>query len=215
MRLVIFGPPGAGKGTYSKLISERYNIPHIATGDMIREEIHKGTELGTSMKKFVEGGGLVPDEIVIEILRRRISAPDCKNGFILDGFPRTTAQAKALEKIADVDLVINLTVPEDVIIRRLSSRRVCRNCGAIYNLISMPPSRPGVCDKCGGELYQREDDKPEVIRRRLKEYETQTKPLVEYYGKKSIIRDVALVKEEKVEEVIKRVYDIIETTKLK
>lgn len=215
MKLVIFGPPGAGKGTYSKMISEKYNIPHIATGDIIRDEIRRETKLGMSMKKFVESGGLVPDDVVIEILRRRISAPDCKNGFILDGFPRTTAQAEALEEITDIDLVINLTVPEDVIIRRLSSRRVCKNCGAIYNLISMPPAKPGICDKCGGELYQRDDDKPEVIRRRLKEYKTQTKPLVEYYSKKSIIRDVALVKEEKVEDVIKRVYEIIQSSQLK
>ncbi len=210
MKLVIFGPPGAGKGTYSEMISTRYGIPHIATGDIIREEIHKGTELGKRFKEYVGRGTLVPDEVVIEIVKKRISQPDCGRGFILDGFPRTIPQAEALDELTSVDSVINLQVSEEIIVKRLSTRRVCKRCGAIYNLVSLPPKKPGVCDKCEGELYQREDDKPEVIRRRLKEYEIQTKPLLEFYEKKSVVKTISLEKEERIEVVAEKIFKLIE-----
>ena len=193
MRLVLFGPPGSGKGTYGERISARYGIPHIATGDLIREEIRRGTERGRRLAEYVEKGLLVPDEEVLAILKERLSLPDCSRGFVLDGFPRTMAQAEALDRLSPPELVLNLDVGEEVIVRRLSSRRICRTCGAIYNLISAPPRRPGVCDRCGGELYQREDDKPEVIRRRLEEYARLTRPVLEFYARKGILRTISLL----------------------
>ncbi len=190
MRLIIFGPPGSGKGTYSSMLAPKLGIVHISTGDIFREMAKEDTELGRKVAEILKKGELVPDEIVIEIVRERISKEDCKNGFILDGFPRTIPQAEALEKMTKVDKVINLVVPEEVIIARLSARRVCKNCGAIYNLRTLPPKKDGICDKCGGELYQREDDKPEVIKERLRVYEEQSKPLLEFYRGKIPIVEV-------------------------
>jgi len=210
MRLVLFGPPGSGKGTYGERISARYGIPHIATGDLIREEIRRGTERGRRLAGYVEKGLLVPDEEVLAILRERLSLPDCSRGFVLDGFPRTMAQAEALDRLSPPELVLNLDVGEEVIVRRLSSRRICRTCGAIYNLISAPPRRPGVCDRCGGELYQREDDKPEVIRRRLEEYARLTRPVLEFYARKGILRTISLTEEVGVEEGTARVMRVLE-----
>jgi len=181
MKLIIFGPPGAGKGTYASRLASKLGIAKISTGDIFREEIKKGTELGRDVAEFLNKGELVPDEIVIEVLKERIGKPDSKRGFILDGYPRNTEQARALDRIAKIDGVIRLIAPEWVIIERLSSRRTCRNCSAIYNIRFLKPKRAGMCDKCGGELYQREDDKPEVIRERLRVYEAQTKPLIDYY----------------------------------
>jgi len=178
MRLIIFGPPGAGKGTYASMLSSMFKI---ATGDIFREEIRKGTELGRISEPFVSVGKLVPDEIVIGLLRRELNKSGSKRGFILDGYPRTIDQAIALEKMAKIDAIILLIVPEWIIIERLSNRRICRRCGAIYNLKYLKPKREGICDKCGGELYQRKDDKPEVIKKRLKVYEEQTRPLIEFY----------------------------------
>jgi len=186
--LIIFGPPGAGKGTYASRLAAELRIANIATGDIFRNEINGKTDLGRRIVSFVEKGSLVPDEIVIEVLKKRISQPNSQRGFILDGYPRTVEQAKALDTIAKVDAIIRLIVPERVIIERLSTRRVCEKCGAIYNVKYLRPKIEGVCDKCGGELIQREDDKPDVIRERLRVYEKQTQPLMEYYrGKLPIL----------------------------
>ncbi len=181
MRYIIFGPPGAGKGTYASMLASKLKIAKISTGDIIRDEIKRNTDLGKEIVDFVRKGELVPDEVVIEILKEEISKPFSKNGFILDGYPRTIKQAKALDGIEKIDAVIRLVVPEWVIIERLSSRRTCKKCGAIYNVKYLKPKREGVCDVCGGALFQREDDKPEVIRERLRVYEVQTQPLIDYY----------------------------------
>jgi len=188
--LIIFGPPGAGKGTYTSRLATRLGIVSIATGDMFREEIKRNTALGKKVADFVHKGALVPDEIVVGILEERIKEPSSKKGFILDGFPRTVQQAQALDKIAKIDAVIRLIVPEWIIIERLSNRRICSNCGEVYNIRYLKPKVEGVCDKCGGRLYQREDDKPEVVKERLKVYEKQTQPLIEYYKKKTPIVEV-------------------------
>jgi len=171
-------------------LAERLKIAGIATGDIFRNEVKRGTELGKKVSSFLSRGELVPDEITIRVLRERISQPNSEKGFILDGYPRTTEQAKALDKITRIDTVILLIVPEWVIIERLSNRRVCRGCGTIFNVKYLKPRVEGVCDNCGGELYQREDDKPEVIRQRLKVYERQTRPLIEHYRDKTPILNI-------------------------
>ncbi|MFQ6063852.1 MAG: adenylate kinase [Candidatus Bathyarchaeia archaeon] len=190
MRFIIFGPPGAGKGTYASMLASKLKIAKISTGDIIRDKVRRNTDLGKSMADFVKKGDLVPDEIVIEILKKEISKPFSKNGFILDGYPRTIKQAKALDGIERIDAVIRLVVPEWVIIERLSSRRTCKKCGAIYNVKYLKPKKEGVCDVCGGELFQREDDKPEVIRERLRVYEVQTQPLINYYMDRTPFIDI-------------------------
>lgn len=191
MRIVILGPPGSGKGTYASRLTSLLRIPHISTGDMVREEIRAQTEIGKIIKDYSDKGKLVPDEIIVNLLIRRLNETDAKRGFILDGFPRTMSQAESLEEISGVDLVINLNVPDDVIIQRLSNRLVCKRCGAIYNRLTLKPKIDGICDICGGELYQREDDKPEVIQNRLNVYRRTTEPLIEYYRKKGLLRDVS------------------------
>lgn len=190
MRFIIFGPPGAGKGTYASMLASKLKIAKISTGDIFREEIKKNTDLGKKVASFVNKGELVPDEIVIEILREEISKPSSENGFILDGYPRTIEQAKALDNIENIDAVIRLVVPERVIIERLSNRRTCKNCGAIYNVKYLKPKKTGICDVCDGELYLREDDKPEVVRDRLKVYEEHTQPLINYYRDKVPFVDI-------------------------
>jgi len=184
VNLIIFGPPGAGKGTYASRLATILEIAGIATGDIFREEIKRNTVLGRKVADFVNKGVLVPDEVAIEILRKKVSEPNGQNGFILDGYPRTIEQAKALENIAKIDAVICIIVPEWIIIERLSNRRICSNCGEVYNLRYLKPKIEDICDKCGGKLYQREDDKPEVVKDRLKVYERQTQPLIEYYKQK-------------------------------
>lgn len=214
MRLIVLGPPGGGKGTYSSRISDRYGIPHIATGDIFREEVEKETELGKEVKEYLDKGELVPDEKVIEVVQKRLSNPDCEDGFVLDGYPRTLTQAEALDEFTDIELVINLNVSEEVIIKRLSNRRICKECGEIYNLKSLPPEEEGICDKCGGELYQREDDKPEVIKRRLREYEKKTQPLIEYYENKGIVKNITAEKERPIEEMMEEISNAIEESGL-
>ncbi|MEM0344594.1 MAG: adenylate kinase [Thermofilaceae archaeon] len=209
MRLVFMGPPGVGKGTYASAISERFGIPHISTGDIIREEIKKGTELGRKLKEYVERGELVPDELVTELVRARLSQEDCKHGFILDGYPRTLRQAEDLDKMTKIDLVLNFVAPDDVIVDRISGRRICRKCGAIYHVKYMPPKVPGVCDRCGGELYQREDDKPEVVLRRLEVYRQQFAPIINYYKERNLIVDIDA--SDQAEIVIPRVIEALRT----
>lgn len=198
---IYLGPPGSGKGTQAEYLSQYLRLPHIATGDILRQAIAKDNSLGGKVKTFIQQGTLVPDELMIEIISARLRQTDCLNGFILDGFPRTLAQAKALDELlrviyypadlpakdvtawlADKIKIINLEVPEVVLIERLSGRRVCKGCGTNFHLKYSPPKNPGICDHCRAELFQREDDKPETIKRRLKVYYQETQPLIDYYG---------------------------------
>lgn len=181
LNLIIFGPPGSGKGTYATRLEIKLGTAPIAMGDIFREAIKQSTPLGKKVESYLKSGRLVPDDLVIDVLKEKINQKKGGKGFILDGFPRTIAQAQALEKIAKIDAVINLQVPEWIIVARLSSRRICRNCGAVFNVLYLKPKKEGVCDVCGGPLYQREDDTEAVIKDRIKVYERQTQPLLEYY----------------------------------
>jgi len=207
MNMIFLGPPGIGKGTHAGLVSDRYEIPKISTGEIMREEVNEGTELGKEVQSYMDSGELVPDEVVIEIIKKRIHEDDCKNGFILDGFPRTIRQAEELAEITKIDVVLNLTAPHEVIIERLSGRVTCRKCAAIYHLTNIKPKQEGVCDKCGGELYHREDQTPEAVERRLNVYEGSTKPLVEYYRAKDLLLEINV--EGSKEDVGKRVEKVI------
>ena len=195
MKIIMLGAPGAGKGTQAKMIAEKFGIPHISTGDIFRANIKNGTELGKKAKEFMDKGQLVPDELTVEILLHRVANDDCKNGYVLDGFPRTIPQAdvldKELTKLGDkVDFAINVDVPDENIVRRMSGRRACLKCGATYHIEHIPPKTEGICDKCGSELVQRDDDKPETVQNRLSVYHEQTQPLIEYYDKKNILKSV-------------------------
>ena len=189
MNIVLLGPPGIGKGTVAVKLSKKLSIPHIATGDMLRENVAEKTRLGLKAKSFMDKGLLVPDNIVIEMIKERMKKDDCKNGFILDGFPRTINQAEEI-KDTKIDKVVNMQASDGVIVERLSRRRVCRKCDFIYHLDFIKPNREGFCDKCSGQLYQREDDKPKAIKERLKVYKEKTEPLINYYQEKGIIADV-------------------------
>ena len=196
MKIVLLGPPGAGKGTQSIVLSREYKIPHISTGDILRESVKAGLPLGVKAKSFMDKGALVPDEIVTGIVAERLKEPDTKNGFILDGFPRTLNQAlvldEALKKISSgIDMVVYFETSSRVAIERLSGRRVCKSCGFNYHVKNIPPKLEDVCDKCGGELFQRPDDKEATVLNRLKVYEAETKPLIEYYIKKGILKKVS------------------------
>ena len=187
MKIVFMGPPGAGKGTQAEKIIETYQIPHISTGDMFRKAIKDQTELGMEAKRYMDQGALVPDHVTIGIVKDRLSESDCKSGFLLDGFPRTVDQAKALDEIltsldSKIDYVINIDVDLNILKERLTGRRICRSCGATYHKIFNPSAVEGVCDKCGGELYQRKDDNEETVGNRLDVYVNQTKPLLDYYS---------------------------------
>ena len=195
MKIIMLGAPGAGKGTQAKMIAEKFNIPHISTGDIFRANIKNGTELVKKAKEYMDKGQLVPDELTVEILLDRVAADDCKNGYVLDGFPRTIPQAdvldKELTKLGDkVDFAINVDVPDENIVRRMSGRRACLKCGATYHIEHIPPKQEGICDKCGSELVQRDDDKPETVQNRLSVYHEQTQPLIDYYNKKNILKSV-------------------------
>ncbi|MFD2868627.1 adenylate kinase [Kurthia populi] len=195
MNIVLMGLPGAGKGTQADKIIEKYDIPHISTGDMFRAAMKNGTELGLEAKSYIDKGALVPDEVTIGIVRERLAEPDCNQGFLLDGFPRTIEQAEALDQIlADlgrkVEDVINIKVDQDELIKRLTGRRICKVCGSSYHLVFNPPKVEGVCDKDGGELYQRADDNLETVSNRLEVNIKQSQPLLDFYNKKQILTDI-------------------------
>jgi len=196
MRLVFLGAPGAGKGTQAKRLVEKYGIPQISTGDLLRAAVAAGTALGKEAKSYMDRGELVPDSVVLGMVKERLSQDDCKKGFILDGFPRNVAQAEALDKMLaemnmPLDLALNLDVPFDDLMKRLTGRRTCKSCGQMYNVYYSPSKIEGKCDKCGGELFQRDDDKEETIRKRLEVYKAQTEPLIDYYSKKGILKSVS------------------------
>ena len=191
MRIVMLGAPGAGKGTQAKKIAAKYGIPHISTGDIFRANIKNGTELGKKAKTYMDQGLLVPDEVTIGMLLDRIHEADCKNGYILDGVPRTIAQAESLEKAGiRFDDVISIEIPDEAIMERMSGRRVCEHCGASYHLVAVPPKVPGVCDSCGGKLIQRHDDEPETVKHRLEVYHKETEPLKDFYAERGLLRSV-------------------------
>ncbi|MDO4395501.1 MAG: adenylate kinase [Clostridia bacterium] len=186
LRTVLLGPPGAGKGTQAVRIVEKYNVPHISTGDIFRENIKNGTELGKKAQEYMNKGELVPDDLVIEIATTRLLADDCKEGFLLDGFPRTVYQAEKLDEFLkehgmELDVVIDIEVEKEELITRLTGRRVCKACGASYHVVNIPPKKEGICDSCGGELFQRADDTVETVNNRIEVYNEQTMPLVDYY----------------------------------
>jgi adenylate kinase len=196
VKLVLLGPPGAGKGTQSIVLSKTYKIPHISTGDILRESVKKGLPLGLKAKAYMDKGELVPDEIVTGIVVDRLKSSDTKNGYILDGFPRTVKQGEDLDKAlkqggSSIDMAVYFDTSEGTAIERLSGRRVCKACGFNYHIKNIPPKKDGVCDKCGNPLFQRPDDKEDTVRNRLKVYEAQTKPLIDYYTAKGIIKKVS------------------------
>ena len=189
MNLIFLGAPGAGKGTQAEVISKKLGIPTISTGNIIREALKNGTEMGLKAKSYIEAGKLVPDSVVIGIIQERLAKDDCASGFILDGFPRTIPQAEALDEMGvKIDKVVEIQVDDETIIGRMSGRRVCSKCGASYHIVNKPPKAEGVCDSCGGELVQRKDDAPETVLDRLEVYHTQTEPLKDYYAKKGVLR---------------------------
>ena len=186
LRAVLLGPPGAGKGTQAVRLVEKYEIPHISTGDIFRKNIKEGTELGKKAQEYMNAGALVPDELVVDLVKDRLQQDDCKNGFLLDGFPRTIFQAEKLDEFLSesnlkMDIVINLKVEKEALIKRLTGRRVCKDCGASYHIVNIPPKKEGVCDICGGELIQRKDDNIETVENRINVYEEQTASLIGYY----------------------------------
>lgn len=212
MKIIMLGAPGAGKGTQAKMIAENYKIPHISTGDMFRLNIKNGTELGMEAKKYMDQGLLVPDELTVRIFLDRVAQDDCKNGYVLDGFPRTIPQAQvledALDKLGDkIDYAIDVEVPDENIIRRMGGRRACTSCGATYHIEHVPPKKEGICDACGQELVLRDDDKPETVEKRLRVYQEQTAPLLEFYTAKGVLRSVDGTKDMK--DVFKEITEIL------
>ena len=195
MKIIMLGAPGAGKGTQAKMIAEKYGVPHISTGDIFRANIKNGTELGMEAKKYMDQGLLVPDELTVRILLDRVAQDDCKNGYVLDGFPRTIPQAEVLDseltKLGDhIDYAINVDVPDENIVKRMSGRRACLTCGATYHIEHVPPKKEGICDVCGSELVLRDDDKPETVKNRLNVYHEQTQPLIDFYTEKGVLKTV-------------------------
>lgn len=192
MRLVLLGPPGAGKGTQAKMLAERFGASHVASGDLLRAAVKEKTPLGLQAKSYMDRGALVPDELVLKLIQQHLGRSDSEKGFILDGFPRSVAQAEALKRMlkglkASIDRVVAIIVPDSEIIKRISGRRTCRDCGAMYHVIFDPPRNPGICNRCNGELYQRDDDAESTVSMRLEVYNAETKPLLEYYGKAGLL----------------------------
>lgn len=216
MRLVLLGAPGAGKGTQAKKLIETYGIPQISTGDILRKAVADGTPLGKEAKSYMDKGELVPDSVVIGLVKERIAQDDCKKGYILDGFPRNTAQAEVLDKVlaemgAPLDTALSVDVEKDVLMKRLTGRRTCRKCQQMYNIYFSLPKKEGVCDKCGGDLFQRDDDKEETIRKRLDVYDAQTSPLMNYYKERRILKSVQGTGS--IDEIFKNVCTVLETKK--
>ena len=195
MKIIMLGAPGAGKGTQAKMIAEKYSIPHVSTGDIFRANIKNGTELGKQAKEYMDAGKLVPDELTVKILLDRVAQDDCKNGYVLDGFPRTIPQAEVLENALNelgdkIDFAVNVDVPDENIVRRMSGRRACLKCGATYHIEHIPPKQEGICDTCGSELVLRDDDKPETVQNRLKVYHEKTQPLIDFYTERKVLKTV-------------------------
>lgn len=212
MKIIMLGAPGAGKGTQAKMIADKYQIPHISTGDIFRANIKNGTELGKKAKTYMDQGLLVPDELVVDLVVDRVQQEDCEKGYVLDGFPRTIPQAEsldaALEKLEEsIDYAINVEVPDENIVRRMSGRRACVQCGATYHIVHIPTKVEGICDRCGSELILRDDDKPETVEKRLKVYHEQTQPLIDYYATKGNLVEVDGTKD--MNEVFSDIVDIL------
>ena len=213
MKIIMLGAPGAGKGTQAKKIAEKYGIPHISTGDIFRANLKAGTPLGLKAKEYMDKGALVPDSLTLELIMDRFSNPDCANGYVLDGFPRTIPQAEALTEALkknneEVDFAIDVDVPDEVIVNRMSGRRACVNCGATYHIVFNPPKKEGKCDTCGADLILRNDDKPETVQNRLSVYHEQTQPLIDYYNSFGKLRSVDGTKE--MTDVFETIVDILE-----
>ena len=208
MKLILLGPPAAGKGTQAERLSEKFDIPSISTGEMIRSEIARDTKLGREAAKLINGGNLVPDKVIIGMIKARIAEDDCKNGFILDGFPRTVVQAEAAESLGiEIDKVICITAPDSEIVRRISGRRICEDCGEGYHMIYDRPEKEGVCSKCGGKLICRDDDTEETVKVRLSVYHEKTEPLIKYYAKKGLLVEVA--SQEKIEDTTALMFKLL------
>ena len=212
MKIIMLGAPGAGKGTQAKMIADKYNIPHISTGDIFRANIKEGTELGKKAKTYMDNGELVPDDLVVDLVVDRVGKEDAVNGYVLDGFPRTIPQAEALDAALaalndKVDYAIDIDVPDENIVNRMSGRRACISCGGTYHIVNIPTKKEGICDVCGGKLILRDDDKPETVQKRLSVYHEQTQPLIDYYTEKNILKAVDGTCS--MEEVFKAITDIL------
>ena len=213
MKIIMLGAPGAGKGTQAKMLADKYKIPHVSTGDIFRANIKNGTELGTKAKVYMDQGMIVPDELTCDLVVDRIKQDDCKDGYILDGFPRTIPQAECLDKALDalndkIDFAVNVEVPDENIIRRMSGRRACLSCGRTYHIVYNPPKEEGICDECKKELVLRDDDKPETVEKRLKVYHEQTQPLIDYYRNKGVLAEVDGTRD--MQEVFTAITDVLE-----
>jgi adenylate kinase len=206
----MLGAPGSGKGTQAKFITKTYGIPQISTGDLLREAVKQQTQLGVKASQYLNTGTLVPDEIVLELLKERLEKPDCSNGFILDGYPRNLTQSDQLAGITDIDLVINIDVDYGLLVERITGRRTCKNCGYIFHIVYSPPEKKDVCDKCSGVLFQRDDDNEEIVKKRLETYENQTKPLIARYSEQGILQ--TLVSDGTIEEMRQKVNNLLKET---